>query len=129
MDLVVEGSDRYIDDAIETYKAYNLAIKRLEVRFHLKREAEVVLGRALKWNSQLSADKGSVSKSITSCFAALEKKFRDEFFCDVSSSQEIDMKASAWYQIVYDERYLIGVCELCINTLGDVFAGMWGNNQ
>ncbi len=104
LDLVVNGNEAYLQDARERYDAYSIAFKALMVRFQLKRESEVILGRAIKWNTLLTADKGKVSKSIKASYDALVKKFREEFFSDVFTDDEIHKKASAWYRVTYDEK-------------------------
>ena len=104
-ELIVEGNGAYIADAKEKYKMYTKSFRAIMGHFSLKREADVVLGRPLHWDPLLKADKGSISAAITKSYEALVKKYREEFFRDVSNQNEIRKKASAWYRVSYQNKF------------------------
>ena len=103
-ELIVDGHEDYLDDALDKFDFYRKSFREIMVHFSLRREAEVVLGRPLHWDPLLKADKGSVSNAIARSYDALVQKYREVFFRDVISQQEIQKKASAWYRVSYDKR-------------------------
>ena len=108
MNLLVEGHEKYLDDAAEVYSCYAHNMRMLMSKFELKVEADVVLGSAtFEWSQHYEADRGKTSDVITSTYNIIVRKYRDIFFGDVPHKPSQWKKASAWYRIVNDPEIKI----------------------
>lgn len=119
-DMIVPGYEQYLEDAKATRNHYNTKLVGLMSLYGLRSEGEVITGCLVKVNTRLSSktdEKFEVAQMIQASLSTLRSKTRhvfyegfggeeqvmEEFEENGAFSDEILMKASAWYMATYGE--------------------------
>ena len=119
--MIVPGYEQYLEDAKAARNHYNTKLVGLMSLYGLRSEGEVVTGCLVRVNTRLSGktdEKFEVAQMIQASLSTLRSKTRhvfyeefggeelvmEEFEDNGAFSDEILMKASAWYMATYGEH-------------------------
>ena len=117
--MIVPGYEQYLEEAKAVRNHYNTKLEGLMSLYGLKNEGEVITGCLVRVNTRLSAktdEKFEVAQMIQASLATLRAKTRHDFYDDFGGeetvmedfedydtfSDEVMMKASAWYMATYE---------------------------
>lgn len=120
-DMIVPGYEQYLEDAKAARNHYNTKLEGLMSLYGLRSEGEVITGCLVRVNTRLSGktdEKFEVAQMIQASLSTLRAKTRhvfyeefggedqvmEEFEDNGAFSDEIMMKASAWYMATYGEN-------------------------
>ncbi|KAG2661375.1 hypothetical protein PVAP13_1KG502600 [Panicum virgatum] len=107
-DLIVDGYEDYISDAIEYKEEYDFKLGNLMDHYGIKSEAEIISGCILKMAKNFT--KSSDADAIRLAVRSLRKEARS-WFNEMSTGEDgigqdaIEAKASAWYHVTYHPQY------------------------
>jgi len=118
--MIVPGYEQYLEDAKAARNHYNTKLEGLMSLYGLKSEGEVITGCLVRVNTRLSGktdEKFEVAQMIQASLSTLRSKTRQVFYDEFGGedqvkedfeengafSDEILMKASAWYVATYGE--------------------------
>jgi len=105
-DLIVDGYEDYITEAIEFKEEYDFRLGNLMDHYGIKSEAEIISGCFLKMAKNFT--KSSDADAIRMAVRSLRKEARS-WFNEMSTSEDdqdaTEAKASAWYHVTYDPQY------------------------
>jgi len=118
--MIVPGYERYLEDAKAARNHYNTKLEGLMSLYGLRCEGEVITGCLVRVNTRLSGktdEKFEVAQMIQASLSTLRSKTRHVFYEEFGGedqviedledngafSDEILMKASAWYMATYGE--------------------------
>lgn len=102
--LLLNGRQRFTKEAALIYKQYCNDVVILMQKFGLKTEVEAVLGEPLLWDPFFKAEQGKTSEQIRAAWKLLQKKYLDLFLLGLKTSEESLLKASAWYDMAYQQK-------------------------
>ena len=119
--MIVPGYEQYLEDAKAARNHYNTKLEGLMSLYGLRGEGEVITGCLVRVNTRLSGktdEKFEVAQMIQASLSTLRSKTRhvfyeefggeeqvmEEFEDNGAFSDEILMKASAWYLATYGEN-------------------------
>ncbi|KAL0315122.1 UNVERIFIED_CONTAM: RNA-dependent RNA polymerase 6 [Sesamum calycinum] len=114
-DLEVAGSTSFIADAWNCKCSYDGQLIGLLGQYKVNREEEVVTGHIWSMPKYSSKKQGEVKERLKHAYSTLRKEFRKVFECmgpefDQFSDDEknimYERKASAWYQVTYQESWV-----------------------
>ncbi|XP_048583369.1 uncharacterized protein LOC5504594 isoform X2 [Nematostella vectensis] len=120
-DMILEGHQSYLEDAIEQRDRYNAKLEALMARYGLENEGEVLTGCLNRVSSRLSGktdEKFEVAQMIQASLASTRNNLRHEFYeefggetnvLDFFKREEsfpdgVLQKASAWYAATYQNH-------------------------
>ncbi|CAL5054478.1 unnamed protein product [Urochloa decumbens] len=107
-DLIVDGYEDYISEAIEFKEEYDFKLGNLMDHYGIKSEAEIISGCILKMAKNFT--KSSDADAIRMAVRSLRKEARS-WFSEMSTGEDgigqdaIEAKASAWYHVTYHPQY------------------------
>ncbi|CAN6280057.1 unnamed protein product [Urochloa humidicola] len=107
-DLIVDGYEDYISEAIEFKEEYDFKLGNLMDHYGIKSEAEIISGCILKMAKNFT--KSSDADAIRMAVRSLRKEARS-WFSKMSTGEDgigqdaIEAKASAWYHVTYHPQY------------------------
>jgi RNA-dependent RNA polymerase len=105
-DLIVDGYEDYINEAIEFKEEYDFRLGNLMDHYGIKSEAEIISGCILKMAKNFT--KSSDADAIRMAVRSLRKEARS-WFNEMSTGEDgqdaIEAKASAWYHVTYHPQY------------------------
>ncbi|KAG2653839.1 hypothetical protein PVAP13_1NG415300 [Panicum virgatum] len=107
-DLIVDGYEDYISEAIEFKEEYDFKLGNLMDHYGIKSEAEIISGCILKMAKNFT--KSSDADAIRLAVRSLRKEARS-WFSEMSTGEDgisqdaIEAKASAWYHVTYHPQY------------------------
>ena len=118
--MIVPGYEQYLEDAKAARNHYNTKLEGLMSLYGLKSEGEVITGCLVRVNTRLSGktdEKFEVAQMIQASLSTLRSKTRQVFYDEFGGedqvmedyeengafSDEVLMKASAWYMATYGE--------------------------
>lgn len=107
-DLIVDGYEDYITDAMGFKEEYDFKLGNLMDHYGIKSEAEIVSGCILKMAKNFT--KSSDADAIRLAVKSLRKEARS-WFSEMSTDEngdgqdDSDAKASAWYHVTYHPEY------------------------
>ncbi|KAK8463078.1 hypothetical protein SEVIR_1G318100v4 [Setaria viridis] len=107
-DLIVDGYEDYISEAIEFKEEYDFKLGNLMDHYGIKSEAEIISGCILKMAKNFT--KSSDADAIRMAVRSLRKEARS-WFNEMSTGEDgigqdaIEAKASAWYHVTYHPQY------------------------
>ncbi|KAJ1280935.1 hypothetical protein BS78_04G270300 [Paspalum vaginatum] len=105
-DLIVDGYEDYITEAVEFKGEYDFKLGNLMDHYGIKSEAEIVSGCILKMGKNFS--KRSDADAIRMAVRSLRKEARS-WFSETSADEDgqdaIEAKASAWYHVTYHPQF------------------------
>ncbi|KAL6911456.1 hypothetical protein ACP4OV_000261 [Aristida adscensionis] len=107
-DLIVDGYEDYITEAIEFKQEYDFKLGNLMDHYGIKSEAEIISGCILKMAKNFT--KSSDADAIRMAVRSLRKEARS-WFSEMSTDRngivqdDLDAKASAWYHVTYHPQY------------------------
>jgi RNA-dependent RNA polymerase len=107
-DLIVDGYEDYIDEALEFKGEYDFKLGNLMEHYGIKSEAEIISGCILKMAKNFT--KSSDADAIRLAVRSLRKEARS-WFSEMSADESGDgyeascAKASAWYHVTYHPEY------------------------
>ena len=118
--MIVPGYEQYLEEAKAVRNHYNTKLEGLMSLYGLRHEGEVVTGCLVRVNTRLSGkidEKFEVAQMIQASLSVLRAKTRHDFYEEFGGedevmeefedngtfSDEILMKASAWYMATYGE--------------------------
>ena len=141
-DMIVPGYEQYLEDAKATRNHYNTKLVGLMSLYGLRSEGEVITGCLVKVNTRLSGktdEKFEVAQMIQASLSTLRSKTRhvfyeefggeeqvmEEFEDNGAFSDEILMKASAWYMATYgvDDEEETAVTEVQLSASSNELLG------
>ena len=110
--LLLQGYDRYIEEARESYQQYRDKMQALMSLYGIESEAEVFTGCFLKLRNRLSKEKIEIAEIVSGILFKMRSEFRNQFFHDFNVNgkdlldnkditDEMLLKASAWYNVAY----------------------------
>lgn len=119
--MIVPGYEQYLEDAKAARNHYNTKLDGLMSLYGLRSEGEVITGCLVRVNTRLSGktdEKFEVAQMIQASLSTLRSKTRhvfyeefggeeqvmEEFEDNGAFSDEILMKASAWYMATYGDN-------------------------
>ena len=114
--LLLQGYDRYIEEARESYQQYRDKIQSLMSLYGIESEAEVFTGCFLKLRNRLSKEKTEIAEIVSCILFEMRSEFRNQFFHDFNVNgqhlldneditDEMLLKASAWYNVAYTHAH------------------------
>lgn len=120
-DMIVSGYEQYLEEAKAVRNRYNTKLEGLMSLYGLRNEGEVITGCLVRVNTRLSGktdEKFEVAQMIQASLSTLRAKTRHDFYEEFggedevmeefedngSFSDEVLMKASAWYMATYGEN-------------------------
>ncbi|XP_008644240.1 probable RNA-dependent RNA polymerase 1 [Zea mays] len=105
-DLIVDGYEDYITEAIEFKEEYDFRLGNLMDHYGIKSEAEIISGCILKMAKNFT--KSSDADAIRMAVRSLRKEARS-WFNEMSTGEDgqdaMEAKASAWYHVTYHQQY------------------------
>ncbi|XP_062222084.1 probable RNA-dependent RNA polymerase 1 [Phragmites australis] len=107
-DLIVDGYEEYITEAMEFKEEYDFKLGNLMDHYGIKSEAEIISGCILKMAKNFT--KSSDAEAIRMAVRSLRKEARS-WFSEMSADENwyrqdaLDAKASAWYHVTYHPEY------------------------
>ncbi|WVZ73766.1 hypothetical protein U9M48_022042 [Paspalum notatum var. saurae] len=105
-DLIVDGYEDYITEAVEFKEEYDFKLGNLMDHYGIKSEAEIISGCILKMAKNFS--KRSDADAIRMAVRSLRKEARS-WFSETSADEDgqdaIEAKASAWYHVTYHPQF------------------------
>uniref|UniRef100_A0A0A9DRF2 RNA-dependent RNA polymerase n=1 Tax=Arundo donax TaxID=35708 RepID=A0A0A9DRF2_ARUDO len=107
-DLIVDGYEDYITEAIEFKEEYDFKLGNLMDHYGIKSEAEIISGCILKMAKNFT--KSSDADAIRMAVRSLRKEARS-WFNEMSTDEygigqdTLDAKASAWYHVTYHPEF------------------------
>ncbi|KAF8775933.1 hypothetical protein HU200_004068 [Digitaria exilis] len=107
-DLIVDGYEDYISEAIEFKQEYDLKLGNLMDHYSIKSEAEKISGCILKMARRFtkSCDADSIRMAVRSLRKEAMSWFSEMCMDDNGIGQDdLDAKASAWYHVTYHPEY------------------------
>jgi RNA-dependent RNA polymerase len=103
-DLIVDGYEDYISEAIDFKEEYDFKLGNLMDHYGIKSEAEIISGCILKMAKNFT--KRSDADAIRLAVRSLRKEARSWFKGEDGIGQDaIEAKASAWYHVTYHPHY------------------------
>lgn len=114
-DLEVPGSADFIADAWEQKCSYDGQLSALLGQYKVKREEEVVTGQIWSMPKYNSKKQGELKERLKHSYSALRKEFRQTFeklnsdvgeLSDEEKNLLYEQKASAWYQVTYNPKWV-----------------------
>ena len=114
--LLLQGNDRYIEEARESYQQYRDKMQVLMSLYGIESEAEVFTGCFLKLRNRLSKEKTEIAGIVGCILFEMRMEFRNQFFHDFNVNgqdlldneditDEMLLKASAWYNVAYTHAH------------------------
>ena len=114
--LLLQGNDRYIEEARESYQQYRDKMHALMSLYGIESEAEVLTGCFLKLRNRLSKEKTEIAEIVGCILFEMRLEFRNQFFHDFNVNgqhlldneditYEMLLKASAWYNVAYTHAH------------------------
>ena len=114
--LLLQGNDRYIEEARESYQQYRDKMQALMSLYGIESEAEVFTGCFLKLRNRLSKEKTEIAEIVGCILFEMRLEFRNQFFHDFNVNgqhlldneditDEMLLKASAWYNVAYTHAH------------------------
>ncbi|CAH9146428.1 unnamed protein product [Cuscuta epithymum] len=106
MDMEVDGFEDHICKALEHKKLYDYKLGSLMDYYDIKTEAEIVSGRITNPTTRLF-DRRRDSEAVILAYRSLRKEARSWFEKGRNSecSDDLKVKASAWYHVTYHHTY------------------------
>ncbi|KAF7080288.1 hypothetical protein CFC21_084390 [Triticum aestivum] len=107
-DLIVDGYQDYIDEAVWMKEEYDFKLGNLMDHYGIKSEAEIISGCILKMAKNFT--KSSDADAIRQAVKSLRKEARS-WFSEMNAGESGDVpealyaKASAWYHVTYHPEY------------------------
>lgn len=109
IDLIIPGSEKYLEEAEELSHCYNHELWIIMNRFDIHDEGQIISNKVLEFSKKhsKSRQKGkNIDRHLLKHVSDLQKTYREEFwkeFEEETDPFEIFQKASAWYQVSYVE--------------------------
>ena len=114
--LLLQGYDRYIEGARESYQKYRDKMRALMSLYGIESEAEVFTGCFLKLRNRLSKEKTEIAEIVGCILFKMRLDFRNQFFHEFNVNgqhfleneditDEMLLKASAWYNVAYTHTH------------------------
>jgi RNA-dependent RNA polymerase len=107
-DLIVDGYEDYIGEAIEFKQEYDFKLGNLMDHYGIKSEAEIISGCILKMarNFSKSSDADAIRMAVRSLKKEAVSWFNEMGMGENRIGQDdLDAKASAWYHVTYHPEY------------------------
>nr|TKW41465.1 hypothetical protein SEVIR_1G318000v2 [Setaria viridis] len=107
-DLIVDGYEDYITEAIEFKQEYDFKLGYLMDHYGIKSEAEIMSGCILKMarNFTKSCDADAIRMAVRSLRKETMSWFSEMAMDENGVGQDdLDAKASAWYHVTYHPEY------------------------
>ncbi|KAL8501837.1 hypothetical protein ACS0TY_021086 [Phlomoides rotata] len=114
-DLEITGSESFIDAAWNCKCSYDGQMNGLLGQYKVTREEEVVTGHIWSMPKFSNKKQGELKERLKHAYSTLRKDYRKVFECmgpdfDQLSDEEknimYERKASAWYQVTYQENWV-----------------------
>ncbi|XP_068758709.1 uncharacterized protein [Montipora capricornis] len=110
--FLLQGHDRFLDEASKMFQEYQEKMQGLMHLYGIGTEAEVFTGCFLKLRNRLPKDKTEIAEIVGELVFSMRSYFRRQFFRefsvdglaqldDVSITDEMLLKGSAWYIVAY----------------------------
>ena len=110
--LLLPGNDIFVENAKEVYNWYRDKMEGLMRLYGIETEAEIITGCFMKLRNRLRKEKTEIAELVGEELFAIRSYLRREFFyefgsdgqwlkSDVLISDEMRLKASAWYRVAY----------------------------
>ena len=110
--LLLLGDDSFVENAKEVYYWYRDRMESLMRLYGIETEAEIITGCFMKLRNRLRKEKTEIAELVGEQLFAIRSYLRREFFREFGSdgqwlkgevliSDEMRLKASAWYRVAY----------------------------
>ena len=99
--IVVEDSNKYLEEAKTIYKRYEYHVRALMRLYYLEHEAELITGCFTKLPGHLKKESHNISFEVKRKWKLIREEFRKEFFHEISPDEQIP-KALSWMRALYE---------------------------
>ncbi|XP_008778879.2 probable RNA-dependent RNA polymerase SHL2 [Phoenix dactylifera] len=120
-DLDIPGASDYLADAWQNKCSYDGQLNALLAQYRVRSEGEVVTGHIWSLPKYNSRKQGELKERLRNAYSALHKEFRRIFenmgpdfqqLTDDEKCLSYEQKASAWYQVTYQPRWIKKLSEI-----------------